>query len=481
MATALPRGHEHAGPTRWGPGRVAAVVLGSLGVLVGVGLLLAGLALVLAHATLRDSDGFYASSTERLTTSTRALTSERLNIGRVDGAGAGWAADEAPVRVRVRAASADGRPIFVGIASERSVDAYLRGVAHDEVTDVHSDPFRADSVRREGDRSPAPPASEGIWEASSGGSGTQTAEWKVGEGRWAVVVMNADGRPGIATDVSVGARLGWLVWVGVALLVLGLLSAAGGGGLMWAGLRTRPDDGAPGPPAATAAAGASSSAATIAAPEPVTAEGRAPYPVVVEGRLDEPLSRWLWLVKWLLAVPHWIVLGFLWMAVAVLWFVALVVIAITGRYPRAIFDFNLGVLRWTWRVAYYATHAIASDRYPPFTLAVTDYPAEIDVPYPERLSRGKVLVKWWLLAIPHLVVVGVLLGGWNASSVDGGTVQPPGLLPVLVLIAGIVLLFTGRFSRDLFELILGINRWVLRVAAYVLLMRDEYPPFRLGR
>lgn len=214
----------------------------------------------------------------------------------------------------------------------------------------------------------------------------------------------------------------------------------------------------------------------------------ATYPVKINARLDPSLSRWLWLVKWVLALPHYLVLVVLWLAFLVLSVVAFFSILLTGRYPRGIFEFNVGVLRWHWRVTYYAYGALGTDRYPPFSLRENqDYPAQLQVDYPEHLSRGLVLVKWWLLAIPHYLILTIFVGGgaYAASDVTAAEREPllagGGLIGLLVLVAAVVVLFTGRYPQPVYDLVVGLNRWVLRVTAYAALMTDAYPPFRLDQ
>jgi hypothetical protein len=452
MSTAAPG----IGAARWGAGHIALVVVGVLLGLVGLGLTAGGGVLVWADQTQRDDDGYLATSFHGLDSGGYAIVSERLEI---DADVPSWLLEPgriSPVRIQARS----GRPVFVGIGRAAAVAAYLAGVEHSVVTDLDYRPFDAAYATQAGRRAPLSPVRAPIWAASAAGGGTQTLVWDVAEGDWTVVVMNADGSRGVAADVSVGAEAGLLDWLAAALLGSGAILLVGGIGLAALGVRGQPT--------------------TAALAEPAAVAG-SPYPADVDGTLAPELSRWLWLVKWFLAIPHYVVLAFLWAAFALVTIVAFFAILVTGRYPRALFEFNVGVLRWTWRVAFYATGPIASDRYPPFALGETDYPATLRVEYPQRLSRGLVLVKSWLLAIPHYFVLAAFFGhvGWVWD--DGAATWLPSLSAVLTLVAGFTLLFRGRYPRDVFELLVGIGRWATRVVAYAALMRDEYPPFRLWR
>ena len=193
------------------------------------------------------------------------------------------------------------------------------------------------------------------------------------------------------------------------------------------------------------------------------------YPVSIKGELTEPPGRGWWLLKWLLALPHFILLAFLWIAFVVVSIIAFFSILFTAKYPRGLFDFNVGVMRWSWRVGFYSYSALGTDKYPPFSLRAGDYPADLEVAYPENLSRGLVLVKWWLLALPQYIVVGIFQGGGRSG----------GLVFVLAIFAAVAVLFTRKYPKDIFNFVVGMNRWSIRVGAYAALMTDQYPPFRL--
>ena len=197
-----------------------------------------------------------------------------------------------------------------------------------------------------------------------------------------------------------------------------------------------------------------------------------PYPVTVRGELTAPPGGGWWLLKWLLVIPHVFILAFLWFASCCVVIIAFFAILFTGKYPRNLFDFNTGVMRWSWRVGFYSYQALGTDKYPPFSLESDDsYPADLHIEYPEQLSRGLVLVKWWLLAIPHYILIALFQGG-------GGEHSRVGLAPILAFFGVIVVLFRGTYPADIFKLVVGVNRWSYRVLAYTSLMTDEYPPFR---
>ena len=466
-------------------GRIILLVLGVVAGFTAVGLGTAGAVLTWVHATQRDASGFYSTTPERFESVTAAVTTREIDLG--VGPGIAWQPlprDWFTVRFEVEPRTDD--PVFVGIARQRDVEDYLSGVAHDEIVSIDSRPFEVTYQRRDGASVAPSPGGEDFWVAEAEGVGVQELRWDVESGRWAVVVLNADGSPGVSVDVSAGVRTGILLPVGLGLIVAALLVLGLAVLLVFLAVRGRharlegdPVDRAPASPAVVPPP----DLPPPPAPEPFE-PGPEPYPARLDGELQPDLSRWMWLVKWFLAIPHLIVLVFLWMAFFLLTVAAFVAIVFTGRYPRGIFDFNVGVMRWSWRVTFYA-FALGTDRYPPFSLEPDpDYPADFDITYPEYgLSRGLVWVKWWLLAIPHYLVVAVFGGGpgwatwgWGDSS---RWVFSGGLISVLVIIAAVVLLFTTRYPRSIFELVIGLYRWTYRVVAYAALMRDDYPPFRL--
>jgi hypothetical protein len=219
-------------PRSWSGARVLAVVAASVAVLIALALLAAGLTLVAAHTFLRDADGYYASSAERLATATYALTAD-ARVG-------GWFTDEAAGRVRISATRDGGRPVFVGIARKGDLDRYLTNIAHEQVTDVSFGPFSSfsyDSVRHGGSGAPGRPAAARFWVASRTGRGTQSLEWEVEQGRWAIAVMNADGGRSVRADVRVAARPRLVVPAAIALLAGGLLLLAAAGTGLWLALR----------------------------------------------------------------------------------------------------------------------------------------------------------------------------------------------------------------------------------------------------
>ena len=191
------------------------------------------------------------------------------------------------------------------------------------------------------------------------------------------------------------------------------------------------------------------------------ATAAASYPVTFEVEYPERLSRGLIFVKWLLAFPHWLIVGIFGYLVELTTFISWFAILFTGRYPRALFDLAVMYFRWNTRMLAYV--ALLRDEYPPFSGgAEPEYPVRLDIEYPERLSRLLIFVKW-LLVIPHLLILALL-----------------GLVAFLVYVIGwFAILFTGRLPRGLFDFLVGYGRWGLRVNAYILLLRDEYPPFSM--
>lgn len=456
--TESPEVRSGAPVRRTSVGGIVLLVVGALLTMLGAGAVAGGAAAGTAVGD-RTTGGWFTTPSAVFATGSNALTTP--GVTELQGAGV----PQLPFdigSIRIRAASQ--RPVFIGIASRADAATYLTGVAHAEVTGVRYRPFQVDYVDVAGTRTPEAPATRTFWAASASGTQAQLT-WRIRSGDWVVVVMNQDGSSGVAAQVQAGFRSELLAPVAAGIVATGAVLLLIGVPLLLLG---------------TAAVGRTLQGEL----RPVVAA--APSPLRISGRVESP-SRGLWLVKWLLAVPHYLVLALLWVAFLVTTIAAGVVVLFTGRYPRSWFAFDVGVLRWSWRVAFYGYSALGTDRYPPFSLGTDDgYPADLDVAYPEHLANGLVLVKWWLLVLPHALVLAALTGGSLVVPaawpwVTGGSTGALSVLGVLVLVAGVLLLFTRRYPAGLFDLVLGIDRWAFRVAVYAALLTDDYPPFRLDQ
>ena len=226
-------------PSRWGGGRIAMIVAGSLLALIAVGAVVLGAYGLWLHTTQR-SDGYVMTSSERFSTGTYALATRTLHISSDVPSflyGGDWLGD-----VRIRGESANpARPLFIGIARKEDVDRYLAGVAHSEVVDVNANPlgttYRPSYRGRAGGQPATPPGRARFWVASVAGQGSRALTWSVKQGRWAVVVMRPDGSRGVSADLAAGAKLPALLWASISLLVFGMLTLAGAAALIYFGTR----------------------------------------------------------------------------------------------------------------------------------------------------------------------------------------------------------------------------------------------------
>ena len=227
-------------PTNYPPaqrstgGRVITIVASALVALFALGFLVAGGALLWIDGK-KDEQGYITSGAERFATDTAAIATSGLDVD-LDGAESIVGPDSYG-KLRLKVAAQGDKPVFVGIARRSNVTTYLSGTAHTTLTDVDYSPFHADYRDARGNRDAAPPSTQRIWAASTVGSGTQTLDWDVDEGNWSIVVMNADGSPGVDVDVRAGAKVphlagfGWVsIGTGTALVVIA-------GGLLFVGLR----------------------------------------------------------------------------------------------------------------------------------------------------------------------------------------------------------------------------------------------------
>jgi hypothetical protein len=201
---------------------VALIILGSVLGLIALALLTGGGTALWADQAKRDSAGYFTGSTHRIANGSYAVTHDGVKVDNLPG----WADDGNLAKIRIAAASDTGRPLFVGIARERDADAYLANVAHANLDDYGVAESKQEYDLVGGTAMPLRPASQDIWVASATGSDATALRWKVREGNWTVVLMNADASKGVAADVKLGVDVGYLGWLSAGLLAIGGVLAA---------------------------------------------------------------------------------------------------------------------------------------------------------------------------------------------------------------------------------------------------------------
>jgi len=432
-------------------GKVALLVFGIIFLLVSVGLLFAGGTLIWADQALKDDEGFITTDTIELKQGSYAITTspadidmeERWSWGQIDLA-----------TIKVEASNNDpSKQVFIGIAEKSDVEDYLNGVDYDEITDFRIHPYRVHYENHPGSSIPAAPTSQTFWRESAYGAGTQTVEWELESGNWVLVFMNADGSAGIDLSGSVGIKVPWLFGLGIGLLIGGIIALIIGIIMVYFAAR-RP----------------------MVVSETDRAETLDVYPASLSVDYpDRALNRLSTFFRLIMIVPIAIILGLVtsmtwgeaggcyyqYAAGGILFLPIILMLLFRQKYPRWWFDWNVALTRFGTRVLTYL--ALLRDEYPSTD---EDQAVHIEIAYPDAkqdLNRWLPLVKW-LLAIPHYIVLFFL-------SIAAF---------VYIVIAWFAILFTGRYPRGLFDFVVGLFRWYLRVAAYAfLLTTDSYPPFSL--
>jgi hypothetical protein len=224
------------------PMRAVMLVAGIIVGLIALGLVVGGGVLTWAH-THRDAEGYYTFDAHPYGTPGYAITSEELDLGARPN---DWfPSGIATLRFDVTSST----DVFVGVAPRADVETYLEGVAHSVIASIDARPFRVTYRQVTGTAVPAPPTEQDFWAASVSGSGDQTLTWDLEKGSWTLVVMNADASRGVDVQVATGVKSGLLLPIGIGMIALGLLAAAGATALIVSSSRgKRPASSVP-PPA----------------------------------------------------------------------------------------------------------------------------------------------------------------------------------------------------------------------------------------